>query len=246
MHAGAFCDQGTCMKDQGVCRTSADCPPYASCDPSRAAVSASPDSDGDGVPDHLDDCPDVANATQADTDADGTGDACDLATCGNAQIEYDEQCDGSNAAACTANCLANCRCAACGTTITDPRAKVLVKTKNEIGRLVVRAQIPLPTFDDVTPVTIRLEDADSSPIVQTELAGIPAHGSTGTKFLYKASTDGLQKVLLKRKPTGLWQLTVRSTRWFSATAANGTASQMQFTITVGTQCFTHVGTLKIE
>src|SRR5262249_56705512 len=35
------------------------------------------DSDGDGVPDGMDDCPTVADPTQADADADGVGDLCD-------------------------------------------------------------------------------------------------------------------------------------------------------------------------
>lgn len=35
------------------------------------------DADGDGVPDALDNCPHLANPDQADTDADGAGDACD-------------------------------------------------------------------------------------------------------------------------------------------------------------------------
>jgi hypothetical protein len=35
------------------------------------------DSDGDGVPDRLDNCPSIANADQADEDADGLGDVCD-------------------------------------------------------------------------------------------------------------------------------------------------------------------------
>jgi hypothetical protein len=35
------------------------------------------DSDGDGVPDSIDNCPHVANADQTDTDHDGVGDACD-------------------------------------------------------------------------------------------------------------------------------------------------------------------------
>ena len=35
------------------------------------------DEDGDGVPDSIDNCPDVENADQADADADGAGDACD-------------------------------------------------------------------------------------------------------------------------------------------------------------------------
>jgi hypothetical protein len=38
---------------------------------------APPDRDGDGVPDDLDNCPDVANPDQLDTDHDGIGDACD-------------------------------------------------------------------------------------------------------------------------------------------------------------------------
>lgn len=36
-----------------------------------------PDEDGDGVTDGEDNCPEVANAEQTDTDDDGTGDACD-------------------------------------------------------------------------------------------------------------------------------------------------------------------------
>jgi Ca2+-binding RTX toxin-like protein len=38
---------------------------------------APPDSDGDGVADVVDNCPLVANADQADLDADGVGDVCD-------------------------------------------------------------------------------------------------------------------------------------------------------------------------
>lgn len=35
------------------------------------------DSDGDGIPNNTDNCPDVANPEQTDTDTDGAGDACD-------------------------------------------------------------------------------------------------------------------------------------------------------------------------
>lgn len=45
----------------------------------RAAIMLSPataDSDGDGVPDDLDNCPTVANGNQADANGDGRGDAC--------------------------------------------------------------------------------------------------------------------------------------------------------------------------
>jgi len=36
-----------------------------------------PDSDGDGVPDAIDNCPTIPNANQVDSDGDGIGDACD-------------------------------------------------------------------------------------------------------------------------------------------------------------------------
>ena len=40
-------------------------------------VPLTPDTDGDGIPDAADNCPLVANPTQADKDGDGIGDACD-------------------------------------------------------------------------------------------------------------------------------------------------------------------------
>jgi hypothetical protein len=59
-------------------------PPVISPSPPATPVSPIPpdepppvDSDGDGVPDSVDNCPEVANPDQADTDADGYGDACD-------------------------------------------------------------------------------------------------------------------------------------------------------------------------
>jgi hypothetical protein len=42
------------------------------------AQAGSPDGDNDGTPDDQDNCPNVANADQADADADGIGDVCDI------------------------------------------------------------------------------------------------------------------------------------------------------------------------
>ena len=43
-----------------------------------AVVTFTPDSDGDGVGDAVDNCPAAANPDQVDTDGDGIGDVCDL------------------------------------------------------------------------------------------------------------------------------------------------------------------------
>jgi len=40
-----------------------------------------PDQDNDGVPDEYDNCPDITNAEQTDSDADGVGDACEIVKC---------------------------------------------------------------------------------------------------------------------------------------------------------------------
>lgn len=79
--AGNFCDAGSCARAHRPCVRDADCPPGSTCE-FEPVVAASPDSDGDGIPDHLDNCPFVANPDQVDSDGDGVGDACDLVPCG--------------------------------------------------------------------------------------------------------------------------------------------------------------------
>src|SRR5262249_185773 len=94
----AYIADGACIETatgpfQGVGVTAADCPPGSTCQP-QAIVPASPDTDGDGVPDQLDNCPLDPNPGQVDTDGDGVGDACDVETCGNGVVEGAEECDG--------------------------------------------------------------------------------------------------------------------------------------------------------
>jgi len=56
-----------------------------------ATVIVSLDTDGDGIPDDEDNCPDIANPDQVDSDSDGTGDMCDI--CPN---DSENDVDGDN------------------------------------------------------------------------------------------------------------------------------------------------------
>ena len=85
---GEFCNGGTCEREHGVCRPtancpagslcpSADCPTGSLCQPD-LLIHALEDQDGDEIPDVFDNCPTVPNPDQADADDDGVGDACDV------------------------------------------------------------------------------------------------------------------------------------------------------------------------
>ena len=73
-------DCGGSCPDCGVgenCDSDSDCTPAAECK-SGICELRPVDSDGDGIQDDTDNCPNTANSDQADVDSDGEGDACDL------------------------------------------------------------------------------------------------------------------------------------------------------------------------
>jgi hypothetical protein len=125
------------------------------------------DSDGDGVPDATDNCPDVANPTQADADGDGIGDACETPTNGDS--------DGDGVPDATDNCpdVANPTQAdadgdgvgdACednGNGPTNPCAagSVLVTT------LEASSELPVLGTNTVGPVTICIVIEGETPLV---------------------------------------------------------------------------------
>lgn len=251
--AAAFCTEGQCQKEQGVCAIDADCPPGLTCTKTTGGgiVAASPDGDSDGVPDHVDTCPEVANGDQADSDDDGVGDACDQATCGNGIVEYDEACDDSNAASCAAGCTDDCACtqpgggaSACGTAFPDPATKVTVKTAKGSGTLDLKTVVPVDTISPATPLTVELADGDSTPIVRARIVGLIPLDEAGTKLRYKVKTTGLQQLLVKRKQPGMWQVKVKAKRWFTAAQANQPAAQTYVTLRIGTACFSGSVTTK--
>ncbi len=248
----AYVSSGACIetvggRQHGVCVTDSDCPPGSTCQPV-AIVPASPDTDADGVPDHLDDCPRDADAGQVDTDGDGVGDVCDAETCGNGVVEGAESCDGLVVGTCPGTCGGDCSCQ-CTNLVVDPKAKIDVNTKKGIGKLTAKMLIPLGPYTG-DPIVVRLDDGDSAPIAARSLATLPPLGASGAQWQFKAKVDGLQQVQLKSLETkmpGMSQITVKAKRWFTAAAANDTAANTRLTITVGgVQCYTHVVTKKTD
>ncbi len=247
-----YVSSGACLESatgnvQSVCVTTADCPPGSTCE-QVSIVPASPDTDGDAVPDHLDNCPRDPNPGQIDTDGDGIGDACDLQTCGNGVIEGTEACDGVVAGGCPGPCQGDCTCV-CTNVVTDPKAKVQLRTTKGAGVLVAKMTIALPPYQG-DPVLVRLDDGDSAPIAERLFPALPPVGKSGATWRFKSKSLGLRQVQLKSldpKQPGLSQIVIKAKHWFTAAQANDTAANTRLTVTVGsTQCFTHVLTKKTD
>lgn len=248
---GTLCVQGTCYRDHRTCVTDANCPPDVGCkkEDVPGVVAASPDTDGDSVPDHIDGCVDVADPAQIDTDGDGIGDACDLATCGDGVQTYDETCEDGSDTRCPGACV-GCRCAVCGNLVVDPKAKVQITTKNGAGQLAATVTLALDGYAG-EPVTIALADGDSPLIARTTLGALAPIGKPPfKKWLRKASgkTGVLQVKLQSRgsRQPGLWKLGLKAKRWFTADAADQPAGATYLTIGVGTQCFRVAATKKSD
>ena len=244
--AAPHCESNSCARETGVCTSQLDCAPGSSCSP-RGIVPASPDTDGDGVPDHIDNCPDTAPADQTDTDGDGVGDVCDTFTCGDGVLQSAETCDGSEDAACDGrSCLPDCSCACVA--VTDPKAALTMRTKRDAGVLNVRMSIQLGSYAG-EPVSIQVADGDSDPIALTAVGVLAPKGKTGKSWAFSSKTDGVKRVTLlddTRKHPGMFKVTASTKKWFTAAQANQPAASTTVTVTFGAHCFSHAVTKKSD
>jgi hypothetical protein len=237
-----------CMKMHGACVDAADCPPGVTCQPD-AIVLASADTDGDEVPDSEDNCPNDANTDQADMDDDDVGDLCDVQTCGNGELEGDEVCDGAVAAACGGDpCNDDCTCP-CTNLVADPLAVVVVRTRNDAGRLRVRFDVPFAGYAN-EPVSVRLDDISGAPLAAQTIAsdgvGPLAPRPSGLKWVFKRRDLGVKRIVLRDLETGIFRIIVRAKKWFSAADVPADAADIRFTIHIGNTCFTRTATVHIQ
>ena len=71
-------------------------------------------------------------------------------------------------------------------------------------------------------------------------------GKRALQALALQGKTGVTQVMLKTdaKNPAKAVVTITAKRWFAAAAANGTQADTKLTVTIGTQCFTHVATSK--
>jgi hypothetical protein len=237
-----FLSSGVCHPGGALCIADPDCgggrcvgvPLTATAD----------DADRDEVPDAFDDCPFAADVEQRDTDGDGAGDACDLATCGNAVVETGETCDGAADAACPGACGGDCRCP-CVEAAGDPRARIVVKTVTFPTSLTARLRLPLDAYRG-EPVSVRLEDDDSAPIAARFLGSLPPKERRGDLWEFTSHEPGLERVRVKQLADGSLLARIRARGWFTSAAANRSAADTRLVVEIGPRCFAAPVTRKVD
>ena len=132
--------------------------------------------------------------------------------------------------------------------VSDPRAVVKVVTRRERGQLRAKMVIDLATYMN-EDVLVTLSDSDTPLIAGQDVGVLPPQGSSGTKWRFFSTADGVQRVSLRslgsRQP-GKSKLSVKAKHWFTAAAANQPATSTQLTVQIGDLCFTHAATRKVD
>jgi len=125
---------------------------------------------------------------------------------------------------------------------------VVVRTRNDAGRLSARMMLPLDDYAGQA-VTVTLADGNSPAIASAALGSLAPLGVTGRRWQFRSTADGLQKVVLKsaalREHAG-YKVQVKAKHWFTAADADEPAESTELTIQIGTACFRHVATKKVD
>jgi len=217
--AGSFCqrdrcdfDTGACVLHAGVgcfsdadchrcvlvapatCLADADCPAGSACQAQPLATGiAVLDTDQDGVPDELDNCPSAPNPAQTDSDGDGLGDACDAFV----------PCPPLPAAPGT-----------CAQPTEARKAQLVVKdgTPDTLDGLTWKWTkgdvVPLADFGDPPAgdgLVVCVYDATGLALRAT----IPGGGQCGTKPCWKASASSFKYKNALRTPDGIQAATLK-------------------------------------
>lgn len=182
---------------------------------------ASTDSDGDGVPDAVDNCPHDQNPNQHDEDGDGLGDACDLCPGAteptNADADGDGVGDGCDPSSAPDEYLfdtfhpqLNLAWAAYGTWAIGADADSYVQSSTaayadailtgppavDTGSIDARFHLPVPaasTFD--AGIEFRISQADPAQGIQGYVAAL-SRTASGTVFTVSAYVAGVPTVLM--------------------------------------------------
>jgi hypothetical protein len=209
--ASAACPADALRPSGFVCRSSTGaCDVAETCTGAGAACPAdvSSDEDGDGFCGAGDNCPEVANPSQADTDGDGVGDACDPCSTSNPPVLTSKTKlslvrilppDGADRLKFTGAALVPTVPA------IDPLTKgVRVLVRDDAGATVVAAILPGGAYD------------------ATAKRGWRANG-TGTTHVYRdgstAPLGGITKVIMKQPATGGIKFSVAGKRGTYVAAA---------------------------
>lgn len=159
--------------------------------------------------------------------------------CGNGVLNAGEQCEAANQTACPGRCQADCTCLACAD-VSDPKAKVTIKAKKDAGVLKAKETLPIATYAG-EPVTVSLEDGGGS--IASQAVG--ALTAKKNKFLFKSGADGVRSVLFSSKGGGT-VAKVAAKKFFTAAGADEPAASTRLVIQVGSQCFSHPVTKKVD
>jgi hypothetical protein len=213
--ATAICQDFACVLETGVCASQDDCAPGSTCTPG-AIVPASPDSDADGVPDHIDNCPnDGVSADQSDTDGDGVGDPCDVATCTSVTDPK-----------------------ASVTVRTKREAGVLV-ARMSIPLAGYDGEPVSVRFDDLDSSPIATATVGALPPKGKKGTRWAFTAKPPGLRLVSLKDDSA-------KNPGTFKLVVAAKKWFAAAQANQPAASSRLIVSIGSECFRQAVTKKAD